>query len=74
MFDQTSWLHPRLICCCGGALTMLTGVLGAAAQHEFRRILSFHIVSQIGYMILGWRCSPAGAWPGRSSTSCTTSS
>lgn len=33
--------------------TMLTGVLGAAAQNEFRRILSFHIVSQIGYMIMG---------------------
>ena len=32
---------------------MLTGVLGAAAQFEFRRILSFHIVSQIGYMLLG---------------------
>ncbi|MCS6772236.1 MAG: Na+/H+ antiporter subunit D [Kiritimatiellae bacterium] len=35
------------------ALTMVTGVLGAAAQHEFRRILSFHIISQIGYMVLG---------------------
>jgi multicomponent Na+:H+ antiporter subunit D len=35
------------------ATTMLTGVLGAAAQNEFRRILSFHIVSQIGYMVLG---------------------
>lgn len=35
------------------ALTMLSGVLGAAAQFEFRRILSFHIVSQIGYMLLG---------------------
>ncbi len=35
------------------ALTMITGVLGAAAQNEFRKILSFHIVSQIGYMILG---------------------
>jgi multicomponent Na+:H+ antiporter subunit D len=34
-------------------LTMVTGVLGAAAQFEFRRILSFHIISQIGYMILG---------------------
>ena len=34
-------------------LTMLTGVLGAAAQNDVRRILSFHIVSQIGYMILG---------------------
>jgi len=35
------------------ALTMVTGVLGAAVQNEFRRILSFHIVSQIGYMIMG---------------------
>jgi len=34
-------------------LTMVTGVLGAAAQMEVRRILSFHIVSQIGYMIMG---------------------
>ncbi|MBU1331858.1 MAG: Na+/H+ antiporter subunit D [Gammaproteobacteria bacterium] len=33
--------------------TMLVGVLGAAAQTEVRRILSFHIVSQVGYMILG---------------------
>jgi len=35
------------------ALTMITGVLGAAAQNEFRRILSFHIISQVGYMALG---------------------
>jgi multicomponent Na+:H+ antiporter subunit D len=35
------------------ALTMVVGVLGAAAHHDFRRILSFHIVSQIGYMIMG---------------------
>ncbi len=34
-------------------LTMFTGVLGAAAQSDFRKILSFHIISQIGYMILG---------------------
>ena len=35
------------------ALTMITGVLGAAAQNDFRRILSFHIISQVGYMVLG---------------------
>ncbi|MCU0613685.1 MAG: Na+/H+ antiporter subunit D [Desulfobacterales bacterium] len=34
-------------------LTMITGVLGAAAFNEFRRILSFHIISQVGYMIMG---------------------
>ena len=33
--------------------TMVTGVLGAAVQQDMRRILSFHIVSQIGYMIMG---------------------
>jgi multicomponent Na+:H+ antiporter subunit D len=35
------------------ALTMVTGVLGAVAHNEFRRILSFHIISQVGYMVLG---------------------
>ncbi|MFU8842593.1 MAG: Na+/H+ antiporter subunit D [Bacteroidales bacterium] len=34
-------------------LTMLVGVLGAASQYDMRRILSFHIISQIGYMVLG---------------------
>jgi multicomponent Na+:H+ antiporter subunit D len=34
-------------------LTMLIGVLGAIAQNDIKRILSFHIVSQIGYMVFG---------------------
>lgn len=34
-------------------LTMTLGVIGAAAQTEVHRILSFHIVSQIGYIALG---------------------
>src|SRR5690606_12958990 len=34
-------------------LTMVTGVLGAAAHFDVRRILSFHIISQIGYMLFG---------------------
>ncbi len=33
--------------------TMIVGVLGAIAQKDIKRILSFHIVSQIGYMIMG---------------------
>ncbi|WP_028491773.1 Na+/H+ antiporter subunit D [Thioalkalivibrio sp. ALE19] len=37
----------------GSGFTMLVGVLGAAAQFEFRRILAFHSVSQIGYIIMG---------------------
>ncbi|MFN0091342.1 MAG: proton-conducting transporter membrane subunit [Acidimicrobiales bacterium] len=34
-------------------LTMVVGVLGAIAQSDMKRILSFHIVSQIGHMLLG---------------------
>lgn len=33
--------------------TMLVGVLGAAHHWITRRILSFHIISQIGYILLG---------------------
>ena len=33
--------------------TMIVGVLGALAQDDMKRILSFHIVSQIGYMMMG---------------------
>ncbi|PYZ98723.1 Na+/H+ antiporter subunit D [Alteribacter lacisalsi] len=33
--------------------TMFFGVLGAVAQFDFKRILSFHIISQVGYMALG---------------------
>ena len=36
-----------------GILTMITGVFGAASQFLIPRILSFHIISQIGYMIIG---------------------
>lgn len=36
-----------------GVLTMIIGVLGAASQMHIRRILSFHIISQIGYIVVG---------------------
>jgi multicomponent Na+:H+ antiporter subunit D len=49
--EDTGFTHTLILIIAGA--TMVTGVLGAAAQHEFRRILSFHIISQIGYMILG---------------------
>jgi multicomponent Na+:H+ antiporter subunit D len=35
------------------AATMASGVLAAASQAHVRRILSFHIISQIGYMVMG---------------------
>ncbi len=36
-----------------GAATLLVGVLFALAQHDLKRLLAFHTVSQIGYMMLG---------------------
>jgi multicomponent Na+:H+ antiporter subunit D len=35
------------------ALTMMVGVMGAAYHYDTRRILAFHSVSQIGYILLG---------------------
>ena len=52
IFPLQDTLLQTLLLAMAGA-TMLVGVLGAAAQFEFRRILSFHIISQIGYMLMG---------------------
>lgn len=35
------------------AFTMMVGVLGAVSHREVRRILAFHSVSQVGYMVMG---------------------
>ncbi|MEX2402609.1 MAG: Na+/H+ antiporter subunit D [Balneolales bacterium] len=49
--QDVAYTHNILLWAAG--LTMLTGVLGAASQNEIRKILSFHIISQIGYMVMG---------------------
>ncbi len=36
-----------------GLLTMVVGILGAIAQTDIKRILSFTLVSHIGYMVFG---------------------
>ncbi|MGZ3216159.1 Na+/H+ antiporter subunit D [Paracoccus sp. T5] len=52
IFDQdVGYTHTIMLWM--AVITMVTGVLGAAAMNDFRRILSFHIISQIGYMVLG---------------------
>ncbi len=42
-----AWLLPI------ANFTMVLGVFGAVTQKNLRRLLSFHIISQIGYIILG---------------------
>ena len=48
---QMDDLGPVILVLAG--LTMVIGVAGALAQDDVKRILSFHIVSQIGYMLMG---------------------
>ena len=36
-----------------GAVTVISAVLMALVQHDLKRLLSYHAVSQVGYMILG---------------------
>lgn len=36
-----------------GAVTVLAAVFMAMIQHDVRKLLSFHAVSQVGYMVLG---------------------
>lgn len=52
MYSQHSEVFQQLLLWIA-CLTMISGVLGAAAHRDIKRILSFHIVSQVGYMVLG---------------------
>jgi len=36
-----------------GAITIIGAVMMAMVQHELKKLLSFHAVSQVGYMVLG---------------------
>jgi len=48
---DSDYTHTLILVIAG--LTMVTGVLGAVAQYDFRRLLAFHIISQIGYLLMG---------------------
>ena len=52
MFGVPEWMGQILLVV--SILTMAVGVLGAIAQDDMKRILAFHIISQIGYMIFGF--------------------
>ena len=51
MFPPDARIGTILLVAAGA--TMVIGVLGAIAQEDVRRIFSFYIVSQIGYIIMG---------------------
>ncbi|MFH0921784.1 MAG: proton-conducting transporter membrane subunit [Fibrobacterota bacterium] len=53
MFQLTpqSWLSPLLMIL--GGVTILLAVMMALVQKDYKRLLSYHAISQVGYMILG---------------------
>lgn len=51
LFPEPGEFHRALLVL--GPLTMMVGVLGALGRGTIRGILSFHIVSQIGYIVFG---------------------
>jgi multicomponent Na+:H+ antiporter subunit D len=57
--DDLVVLQPLIFWAAG--LTMLVGVLGALAQYNVRRLLAFHIISQVGYLLMGFAVGTAAA-------------
>ena len=51
IFDVSGWAGWLLMTI--GAVTLLGGVLMAVIQKDFRRMLAFHSISQVGYMLVG---------------------
>jgi len=51
-YHEPLFTHKGLIVTIAG-FTMFLGVLGAVSQFDFKRILSYHIISQVGYMVMG---------------------
>lgn len=51
LFEPTPAMRTFLMLI--GATTVLAGVMMALVQHDLKRLLAFHAVSQVGYMVLG---------------------
>jgi formate hydrogenlyase subunit 3/multisubunit Na+/H+ antiporter MnhD subunit len=55
MFIMNEWLTLLLMSV--GVITILSAVMMALIQHNYKRLLGYHAVSQVGYMILGFGLS-----------------
>jgi len=51
LFVPTPMMYGMLMLL--GAVTVISAVLMALVQHDLKRLLSYHAISQVGYMILG---------------------
>jgi multicomponent Na+:H+ antiporter subunit D len=51
LYHNSGFWQPLILWIAG--LSMVIGVVTATSQFEFRKILSFHIISQVGYVVMG---------------------
>ncbi|MFA5858286.1 MAG: proton-conducting transporter membrane subunit [Elusimicrobiota bacterium] len=51
LFEYNIWANLVLIII--GMITIIAAVLLAMVQHDMRKLLSYHAVSQVGYMVIG---------------------
>ncbi|MCC5920443.1 MAG: Na+/H+ antiporter subunit D [Cyclobacteriaceae bacterium] len=59
-YDQISWMQQIVFVI--AAFTMISGGLGALAQTNVKKLFSFSIISQIGYMVMGVFIGTAAAF------------
>lgn len=52
LFTMAEWM--RFVLLTLGVITIITAVMMALVQHNYKRLLGFHAVSQVGYMIVGF--------------------
>ena len=52
LFVMNDWITLTLLII--GAVTIITAVMMALVQHNYKRLLGYHAVSQVGYMIIGF--------------------
>jgi formate hydrogenlyase subunit 3/multisubunit Na+/H+ antiporter MnhD subunit len=52
MFKLNEWLTLLLLSV--GVISIITAVMMALVQHNYKRLLGYHAVSQVGYMIVGF--------------------
>jgi formate hydrogenlyase subunit 3/multisubunit Na+/H+ antiporter MnhD subunit len=52
IFVISEWIRFLLLSL--GVITLITAVMMALVQHNYKKLLGFHAVSQVGYMILGF--------------------
>lgn len=52
MFVLNQWLTFTMLAI--GVITIITAVMMALVQHNYKKLLGFHAVSQVGYMIVGF--------------------